>query len=122
MGSFRCHRHRSDHPRAGTRTHRSSAIEASGQWQDRHASSRVRCSLALESAARAAVTMNPLAGTLPQPDQLTNIPRLITAYYEAKPDPTIAAQRVSFGTSGHRGSSLASGFNEWHVLAITQAI
>jgi phosphoglucomutase len=66
--------------------------------------------------------MNPLAGTLPQPDQLTNIPRLITAYYEAKPDPTIAAQRVSFGTSGHRGSSLASGFNEWHVLAITQAI
>src|ERR1700754_3017084 len=59
--------------------------------------------------------MNPLAGTAPTPDQLINIPRLITAYYENRPDPAIPTQRVSFGTSGHRGSAFTSGFNEWHV-------
>jgi len=51
-----------------------------------------------------------------------NVPRLITAYYAERPDPSILEQRVAFGTSGHRGSSLAGGFNEGHVLAITQAI
>lgn len=66
--------------------------------------------------------MNPLAGTAPTPGQLINVPRLITAYYENRPDPSIPTQRVSFGTSGHRGSAFTSGFNEWHVLATTQAI
>jgi len=51
-----------------------------------------------------------------------DIPRLITAYYSERPDPAIAAQRVAFGTSGHRGSSFDSSFNEFHVLSISQAI
>ena len=53
---------------------------------------------------------------------LVNVPRLITAYYSGRPDPSVAAQRVAFGTSGHRGSSLTNSFNEAHILAITQAI
>jgi phosphoglucomutase len=53
---------------------------------------------------------------------LVNVPRLITAYYTERPDPAVGSQRVSFGTSGHRGSSLNSSFNESHILAITQAI
>ena len=66
--------------------------------------------------------ISPLAG-LPAPRQmLVNVPRLITAYYTGRPDPQIAEQQVSFGTSGHRGSSLQNSFNEWHVLAISQAI
>src|SRR5208282_4457619 len=51
-----------------------------------------------------------------------NVPILVTAYYAEQPDPSIAAQRVAFGTSGHRGSSFERTFNEWHVLAISQAI
>jgi len=53
---------------------------------------------------------------------LTDIPRLISAYYTEVPDPSIPGQKVDFGTSGHRGSSLSKSFNEWHILAITQAI
>jgi phosphoglucomutase len=53
---------------------------------------------------------------------LANIPRLITAYYTYKPDISNPAHRVAFGTSGHRGSSLRSSFNEDHILAISQAI
>jgi phosphoglucomutase len=53
---------------------------------------------------------------------LVNLPRLITAYYEFHPDPTILAQRVAFGTSGHRGSAFTASFNEDHIAAITQAI
>jgi phosphoglucomutase len=53
---------------------------------------------------------------------LVNVPRLITAYYTGVPDPTVPAQRVAFGTSGHRGSSFDLSFNEFHILAITQAI
>jgi phosphoglucomutase len=53
---------------------------------------------------------------------LVDVPRLITAYYTRRPDPQVAEQKVSFGTSGHRGSSLQNSFNEWHVLAISQAI
>ncbi len=53
---------------------------------------------------------------------LANIPKLVSAYYTGVPDYSIAAQRVSFGTSGHRGSALQNSFNEWHVLAIIQAI
>ncbi len=53
---------------------------------------------------------------------LVDVPKLITAYYSDIPDPAVAAQRVSFGTSGHRGSAFNRAFNEWHILAITQAI
>jgi phosphoglucomutase len=66
--------------------------------------------------------VNPLAGQPAPVATLVNIPRLITAYYSERPDPAIASQRVAFGTSGHRGSSFEVGFNEGHVLAISQAI
>jgi phosphoglucomutase len=65
---------------------------------------------------------HPAAGKPVAPDQLANIPRLITAYFASKPDAADPAQRVSFGTSGHRGSSLKNSFNEDHILATTQAI
>ena len=61
-------------------------------------------------------------GQLPLPASLVNIPHLITAYYSLHPDPAIPAQRVAFGTSGHRGSSFSSSFNDDHIAAITQAI
>jgi phosphoglucomutase len=66
--------------------------------------------------------VSPLAGKPAEPAILINVPRLVTAYYTEKPDPSVAAQRVAFGTSGHRGSSLDNAFNEAHILAITQAI
>lgn len=66
--------------------------------------------------------IDPLAGKPPTEDRLTNIPRLVTAYYTGIPDPSVPEQRVAFGTSGHRGSSLNNSFNENHILAITQAI
>lgn len=66
--------------------------------------------------------ISPKAGLPAEPSMLTNIPRLIAAYYSDRPDPSVQAQRVSFGTSGHRGSSLDCAFNEWHILAITQSI
>ena len=66
--------------------------------------------------------LSPRAGKLLPPQSLVDIPRLITTYYTVKPDPAIAAQRVAFGTSGHRGVSFDGGFNEAHVLAISQAI
>ena len=56
------------------------------------------------------------------PDTLTDIPALLRAYDDLRPDPTIAAQRVAFGTSGHRGSSFTTSFNDTHIAAITQAI
>src|SRR5690349_12398256 len=68
------------------------------------------------------MALHPLAGQPPPPAMLCDIARLITAYYTEKPDPGVAAQRVSFGTSGHRGSSRLGSFNEGHILAITQAI
>jgi phosphoglucomutase len=61
-------------------------------------------------------------GTRPTEAMLVNVPRLITAYYAERPDPNIREQRVAFGTSGHRGSSLKIAFNELHILATTQAI
>ena len=68
------------------------------------------------------MTLSPLAGK-PAPAQLlVDIPRLVTAYYTGQPDAAITTQRVAFGTSGHRGSSFELSFNEWHVLAISQAI
>ncbi|MGA2879795.1 MAG: phosphoglucomutase (alpha-D-glucose-1,6-bisphosphate-dependent) [Bryobacteraceae bacterium] len=68
------------------------------------------------------MAINPAAGQPPQASNLVNIPRLITAYFADRPDPKIPEQRVSFGTSGHRGSSLHRAFNEWHILAVTQGI
>jgi phosphoglucomutase len=68
------------------------------------------------------MNISPLAGKLADPTALVNVPKLITAYYAEIPDPSVAAQRVAFGTSGHRGSSFTLAFNEWHILAITQAI
>jgi phosphoglucomutase len=61
-------------------------------------------------------------GHLSSPDRLVNIPRLVTAFYANHPDPAVPAQRVAFGTSGHRGSALNNSFNYAHILAITQAI
>ena len=66
--------------------------------------------------------IDPRAGLLANPADLVDVPRLITAYYEDRPDANVAAQRVAFGTSGHRGSSFDRSFNEGHILAITQAI
>ena len=66
--------------------------------------------------------VSPLAGKLPKSSTLVNVSRLVSAYYTEIPDASVAAQRVSFGTSGHRGSSFESAFNERHILAITQAL
>ncbi|MEO8624902.1 MAG: phosphoglucomutase (alpha-D-glucose-1,6-bisphosphate-dependent) [bacterium] len=68
------------------------------------------------------MNVNPRAGQLPQPSDLANIPRLVSAYYTGQPDPGVRGQGVSFGTSGHRGTSTHCSFNERHILAITQAI
>ena len=69
-----------------------------------------------------AAQIHPLAGkTVPQ-SMLANIPRLVTAYFAGKPDPSLPAQRVAFGTSGHRGSAFNNAFNEAHILAISQAV
>ena len=68
------------------------------------------------------MAISPLAGKPADPSLLINVPRLVTAYYTGQPDPSVAAQRVVFGTSGHRGSALDNAFNEAHILAITQAI
>ena len=65
---------------------------------------------------------SPLAGKPAPLEILVNVPKLVTAYYTGVPDPAVPAQRVAFGTSGHRGSSFKLAFNEWHILAITQAI
>lgn len=65
---------------------------------------------------------NPRAGQPAQPEDLIDLPHLVTAYYTVAPDPDDVAQQVAFGTSGHRGSSLDGAFNEAHILATTQAI
>jgi phosphoglucomutase len=64
----------------------------------------------------------PLAGKPAPAESLVDVGKLLSAYADLRPDPSVAAQRVVFGTSGHRGSSLQRTFNEWHVLAISQAI
>ncbi|MGE4405741.1 phosphoglucomutase (alpha-D-glucose-1,6-bisphosphate-dependent) [Pseudomonas sp.] len=68
------------------------------------------------------MSIAPNAGRLPDPHSLTHLPRLVARYYSDRPDPSDPAQQVAFGTSGHRGSSLKGSFNEWHILATTQAI
>jgi phosphoglucomutase len=65
---------------------------------------------------------HPRAGQPALPEDLVDLPHLITAYYSLQPDPDDVAQQVAFGTSGHRGSALNAAFNEAHILAITQAI
>lgn len=66
--------------------------------------------------------IHPHAGKLPEQEMLVDVPRLVTAFFSMAPDPGVSSQRVSFGTSGHRGSSLNGSFNEAHILAVTQAI
>src|SRR5262245_15761716 len=68
------------------------------------------------------MTTDPRAGQPADPAMLVNVPRLVTAYYTRRPDPAVPAERVAFGTSGHRGSALTGSFNEAHILAITEAI
>ena len=68
------------------------------------------------------MSKSPLAGKPAPRSILVDVPKLISAYYSEIPDPSIPAEKVSFGTSGHRGSSINKAFNEWHILAITQAI
>ena len=68
------------------------------------------------------MTVSPLAGKLLPPSLLVDVPRLVTAYFTIRPDPAVPAQRVAFGTSGHRGSSFSATFNEAHILAISQAV
>ena len=66
--------------------------------------------------------VSPLAGKPAEPGMLVNVPKLVTAFYAEVPDPSAPEQRVAFGTSGHRGSAFEKAFNEWHILAISQAI
>ena len=66
--------------------------------------------------------ISPLAGKPAPRSVLIDVDKLVAAYFSERPDPTVAAQRVAFGTSGHRGSAFDVSFNEWHVLAITQAL
>jgi len=68
------------------------------------------------------VKIDAAAGKPADPSILVNVPKLVTAYYALRPDPSDPRQRVVFGTSGHRGSAFDCAFNEWHILAITQAI
>jgi len=69
-----------------------------------------------------AENINPLAGKPVPASLLVNVARLVTAYYTQVPDPSVPSQRVSFGTSGHRGSAFTTAFNEPHILAISQAV
>jgi phosphoglucomutase len=66
--------------------------------------------------------VSPFAGKPAEPAMLVNVPKLITAYYTDVPDPLVSEQRIAFGTSGHRGSAFQKDFNEWHILAISQAV
>ena len=68
------------------------------------------------------MSLSPLAGQPTPAAMRINVPRLVTAYYAQRPQPSVPQQRVQFGTSGHRGSALARTFNESHILAIVQAI
>ena len=68
------------------------------------------------------MNISPRAGQPAVASDLVDVPKLIAAYYEKRPDPEIPEQRVVFGTSGHRGTSFDNTFNEWHILSITQAI
>jgi phosphoglucomutase len=73
-------------------------------------------------AEESSMIISPLAGKSAPVDILVDVPRLVAAYFTNVPDVAVASQRVAFGTSGHRGSSLDTSFNECHVVAISQAI
>src|SRR5512140_2876524 len=86
-------------------------------------SNNATCRFCLEEHRRSKLMeVSPLAGKPANPVSLVNVPKLVTAYYTETPDPSVIAQRVSFGTSGHRGSAFDKAFNEWHIVAISQAI
>jgi phosphoglucomutase len=72
--------------------------------------------------AQKVVKISPLAGHSPPASMLLDVSKLVTAYYTEIPDPSVKAQRVAFGTSGHRGTAFDRTFNEWHVIAISEAI
>ena len=74
------------------------------------------------AAAERIMTIDPRAGTLVETENVLDVSKLIQAFFDRKPDISVAAQRVKFGTSGHRGSAFDTTFNEDHILAITQAI
>jgi phosphoglucomutase len=76
----------------------------------------------MDNAKAAPIKVSPLAGKPATPAMLVDVPRLVVAYYTDVPDRSVQEQRVAFGTSGHRGSSFRISFNEWHILAISQAI
>jgi phosphoglucomutase len=76
----------------------------------------------MSNAKDAPAGTSPLAGKPATPAMLVDVPRLVTAYYTGVPDYSVEKQRIAFGTSGHRGSAFAINFNQWHVLAISQAI
>src|SRR5690606_17218744 len=83
---------------------------------------RSRESTTRHLAATTAMSRHPLAGKPAPRELLINVPRLLSRYYTSPPDPSQPGQRVTFGTSGHRGTSLESSFNEDHILATCQAI
>ncbi len=68
------------------------------------------------------MSVHPHAGTLPLPEMLVHLPVLMSSYYTESPTPSLPQQRISFGTSGHRGTSLKRSFNEAHIYAVTQAV
>jgi phosphoglucomutase len=76
------------------------------------------------SAVKAEVSLkvNPLARKPADPASLINVPELVTAYYTKTPDHSVPGQRVSLGASAYRGSAFENSFNEWHILAFSQAI
>jgi phosphoglucomutase len=76
----------------------------------------------MSNTKEAPTKLSSLAGKPATLEMLVDVPRLVTAYFTDVPDASVPEQQVAFGTSGHRGSAFESTFNEWHVLAISQAI
>ena len=74
------------------------------------------------ACTRMSTTISPLAGKPAPTSLLVDLEKLLAASTDQRPDPTVRAQRVMFGTSGHRGSPFKRSFNEWHILAVSQAI
>ena len=112
----RTRHHRPDLGPRGRRHHRQAAIEITAP------AGLVRHVLDGLATDMTEPRINRRAGEPVQPAELVDVAKLLAAYADRRPDPAVAAQRVAFGTSGHRGSSFSSSFNEAHVLAIAQAI
>ncbi len=105
------------------------AVEEKENGAEKGKFSNFQCTLSRQMEQRHCGTKNlktmqihPHAGKLPEQEMLVDVPRLVTAFFSMSPDPGVASQRISFGTSGHRGTSLNGSFNEDHILAVTQAI